>query len=225
MVCRSLFQVACRPQKMERGALVLLVSILLATGSATLIEGQDSRSSPRLRPPALSPRLTCDRTVIKVSEALPCHVYFIIDRRSTGIVLPRVVMPYLVKGRPPTVMTFHVEREGSKLALEPSYSATHGRYHPPAGVQEQELLFLGSGGIFGWTNDLNGDDWVLPKKPGTYQLSATIKIDLAERDSQGKVYDGVAKLAGDFLDQIENAVASGEWTSNPVTIVILPDAQ
>lgn len=183
------------------------------------------KASVPLLPPKLAARLVCDRTSVKISEALPCHVYFIIDRSSTGIIFPRVVVPFLVRGRPPTLITFHLVGDGVRVQLAPSYSATHGRYHPPPGIQEQGLQFLWPGDVFGWTYDLNGDDWVLPKSPGTYRLTATIRIDLAERDANGKVYEGVAKLAGEFLDQLENAVASGEWSSNPVTITILPDGK
>lgn len=134
--------------------------------------------------------------------------------------IPRVLTPLPYPGKPLAVLEFEA-RSGSKtLRLEPSYEATHGRYKRAPGLSEEEIVVLGPGNVWGWRLDLNGADWLLPREPGEYTLRAIVRIDLAQRDSKGELYDGVRNLAGKYLDQLTRIVASGEWTSNTVEITI-----
>jgi hypothetical protein len=214
-------------REVRKIAASLAAMALFATGLSSPAAIANQGLGPQARTPKqkgrLQARLWCDRVEISPRDTLPCAVFLLADPAGGPIIIPRQLLPYLVKGRPPTVITFEATDSLGATILEPSFEATHGRNHPAPGVQEQGLMVLLDGNLFGWYYDLNGADWVFPSKPGTYQLRARLRIDLTERDEHGKTYEAVALLAGSLRERLKDVAANGEWETNAVSVIVRPN--
>jgi hypothetical protein len=178
-------------------------------------------AAPARTPPSLRLRLTCDETRAAPGKPLECDVLLENRRGGAAAIVPRLLLPFALGFRPATVIEFEATRAGRTVKLAVAPAAGRGRYDVGT-LSALDLLQLSAGTLYGWRYDLNGDDWLLPAIPGTYEIRARVRVGLLHRRKDGSLEPAVASALGRHQAEARSLVMDGEWISSPVTVTIQP---
>jgi hypothetical protein len=187
------------------GALLLLAATCATTSPAS----------------SLTARLLCDKNETSFGEAMECDLFLENVRQAELMIIPKTLLPFELRFRPPTVVEFEATREGHTFKLAVALEAQRGRYDLGT-LSSEGLLLLAPGRIYGWRYDLNRADWLLPTVPGTYEVRARLRVHLLKPRKDGSLEEAVREALGPYSARARSLVMDGEWVSNSVTLTVVP---
>jgi hypothetical protein len=101
-----------------------------------------------------------------------------------------------------------------------SPGANRGRYDIVLPLSKEDLLVLQPGQLYGWSFDLNGEDWLLPRQPGRYKLRAEVTLRLRKRTSSRDIEPAVRAKLGNHPELLDLVVPNGVWHSNEILVTV-----
>jgi hypothetical protein len=173
----------------------------------------------QLRPFQLQVQLNCLEEEVSPEQTLPCRVYLLASPEGGPVLIPRTLPPFRLFAWPDIKLQFEIREAGGAYSpLSTATDADQGRWCISLPLSEKTLLVLRPGELYGWSFDLNGRDWVLPRKDGKYSLRAHVTLRLRQRTPGGQIEPAVSKNLGKHPEYLDFFVPEGTWDSNEVVV-------
>jgi len=171
------------------------------------------------RPFQLQVQLTCLEEKVSPEQALPCRVYLLASPEGGPVLIPRTMPPFRLLPWPDIKLQFEVREDGGAYSpLSTAADVDRGRWCVSLPLSEGTLIVLRPGELYGWSFDLNGRDWILPRKDGKYSLRAHVALRLRHRTPDGHLEPAVSKKLGKHPEYLDFFVPDGTWDSNEVIV-------
>ncbi len=208
----------------------LLILALVGTGGTLQYSNPDLKPAPPMQhstSPAseafqssLTLELRCDRLIVTEDQHLNCTVLLKTARSSGFTLVPIYAYPFEMPHRPPAVLSFIIDGEKQPTKkLEISDATLRGRYDVGR-MTKSELLLLPPGHSYGWSVDINGGDWLLPRRPGIYRLVAELRVNLLQPSERATIDPVVIDALTGLVGDASSIAMNGVWRSEPLEVTV-----
>lgn len=210
-------------KKMATEALVLLALVLahLASRAESAPAAPDAPQPQGPLEHRLSLRFSCESEQVRAGDQLACDLALHCLPEGGPALVPRYWPLFEVRDWSGIRVQVGLSSEsGAWTPLRLSAEAEQGGFELHRPLSMAGLLYLAPGEFHGWRYVLNRSAWMLPKEPGTYQLTARLDLPLRSQDTHKELRDGIEAFFRDARSPKDLAIPNEVVESNSLTVVL-----